>query len=144
MANSECFVLPRPTTPLMRTLYGGSRDATSARQCAPRRAASAPPRAPPPGGPVAALAGDECPVFRHQQWIGEAERDDAVCDLADLLRGMGSGITPIDLDMTDRQRLHPHIRGSQLGSRSAAAGHTLPLRNPSFTPPVRLNCHAHP
>src|SRR5262245_64480244 len=30
MANSECFVLPRPTTPPMRTLYGGSRNARSA------------------------------------------------------------------------------------------------------------------
>src|SRR4029077_14570452 len=42
---------------------------------------------------VAALARDEFPIFSNQQRVREAERDDAVCDLADLLAGMGLAIT---------------------------------------------------
>jgi hypothetical protein len=50
---------------------------------------------------VAALARDERPVLGDQQWVGEAERHDAVGDLADLLGGMGPGITLIEFDLTD-------------------------------------------
>ena len=51
--------------------------------------------------------------------IGEAERDHTVYELVDLLAGMGLAITPIELDLTDRQRLHPHVRGSDLAARRA-------------------------
>src|SRR3981189_2111354 len=91
-------------------------------------------------GLVAALAGDECPVFTYQQWVDEAERDHAVCDLADLFGGMSPGIMPVALDLTDRQRLHPHIRGLEL------AWHALPLRSLSAIrppPPARVNSHVH-
>jgi hypothetical protein len=96
---------------------------------------------------VAALAGDERPVFIHQQWVGEAERGDAVCDLADLLGGMGPGITPIKFDLTDRQRLHRHIRGLELAARHAIGvfWHLRPLRRllAITPPPARLNSHVH-
>jgi hypothetical protein len=51
---------------------------------------------------VAALPGDEFAVFSDQQWVGEAERHDAVGDLADLLAGMGPRVAPIELDLIDR------------------------------------------
>ena len=58
---------------------------------------------------------------------------------------MGLRITRVELDLTDRQRLHPHIRGPELGARSATASHALPLRNLlAITPPARVNSHAHP
>jgi hypothetical protein len=60
--------------------------------------------------------------------VGEADCDDAVCDLADLLGGMGPAIMPVDLNMINRQRLHPQIRGPELGAKSATAWHALPLR----------------
>jgi hypothetical protein len=93
---------------------------------------------------VAALAGDECPVFSDQQWVGEAERDDAVGDLADLLAGMGPGITPIKLDLIDRQRLHPHGRALEIAARHATGvASARPLRSLSaIRPPTRVNSHA--
>jgi hypothetical protein len=53
---------------------------------------------------------------------------------------MGLAITRVELDLADRNRLHPHI---ELGARSATASHALPLRNLSFTPPSPVNSHAH-
>ena len=47
---------------------------------------------------------DECPIFINEQRMREAERDDAVCDLPDLLGGMGLRITRIGPDLADRQR----------------------------------------
>ena len=94
--------------------------------------------------PVAALAGEERPIFSHQQWVGEAECGDAVCDLTDLLVGMGPGITPIDLDLIDRQRLHLHIRGLELAAWRGVAWHALPLRSLSAIgppPPAWVNSH---
>jgi hypothetical protein len=88
-------------------------------------------------------------VFSHQQWAGEAERHDAVGDLADLLGGMGSGITLIELDLSDRQRLHPHGRALELatGRATRVACHALPLRSFSAIwppPPAPVNSHAQP
>ena len=60
---------------------------------------------------------------------------------------MGLGITRIELDLADRQRLHPHIRGPELGARSATGWHALPLRSWSaISPPLpaRVNSHLHP
>jgi hypothetical protein len=90
--------------------------------------------------PVAALAGDECPIFSHQQWVDEAEGDDAVCELANLLGGVGPGVTPVELDLIDRQRLHPHIHRLEL------ACHALPRRSGSairLPPRPRVNSHVH-
>ena len=78
---------------------------------------------------VAALAHDEFPIFSNQQRVREAERDDAVCDLADLLAGMGLAITGIELDLADRQRLHPQIHSRELGARSATGWHAGSLRS---------------
>ena len=97
--------------------------------------------------PVAALARDEFPIFSHQQRVGEAERHDAVCDLADLLAGMGLAITGIELDLADRQRLHPQIRFRELGARSATAWHAGCLRSWSAISsplPARLSSHLRP
>ena len=63
---------------------------------------------------------------------------------SDLFGGMGPGITPIELDLTDRQPLHPHIRRRDLGARSATASHAQPFRSLLFTPPARLNSHIPP
>jgi hypothetical protein len=97
---------------------------------------------------VAALAGDECPVFSDQQGVGEAERHDAVGDLADLLAGMGPGITPIELDLIDRERLHPHGRALELATSRATgvAWNALPLRTLSairLLLAARVNSHVH-
>jgi hypothetical protein len=41
------------------------------------------------------VSGDEITVFAHQQRVREAEGDNAVCDLADLLGGMRPRIARI-------------------------------------------------
>src|SRR4029450_12990259 len=84
-----------------------------------------------------------------QQWVGEAERHNAVCDLADLLAGMRPGVAPIELDLINRKRLHPHGRAFELARRRASgvAWHALPLRSLSkIRPPLAacVNSHVHP
>ena len=96
---------------------------------------------------VAALARDEFPILSHQQRVREAERDHAVCDLADLPVGMRLAIAQIEFDLTDRQFLHPQIHSRKLGARSTTGWHAGSLRSwlaISSPRPARLCSHLHP
>ena len=77
------------------------------------------------------MSGDELTVFAHQQRIPEAEGDDAVCDLADLLGGMRPRVTRIGLDLADRYRLYAHaiFLDAEMRRAIGVARHAAPFRS---------------
>jgi hypothetical protein len=65
------------------------------------------------------MSGNQLAVLAHQKGIGEAELDNAFCDLADLLGRMRPRIPRIELDLADRHVLDAHAVSLALEIRRA-------------------------
>lgn len=55
-----------------------------------------------------AVTGDDLAILADQYRVGKSEPPDAVCDLPDLLLGMGAGIAPIGPQARHRHRFDGH------------------------------------